>query len=179
VSYSAPFRDVMAGGMPHIVLTMGRTSPSNSTISSSGAVWPTAEKAIYSPIDIPWICSLRKVFVSNGSVVSGNLDVGLYTSAGVRLWSAGSTAQSGTSTEQVVDVSPDLALTPGLYYVGLVLDNTTGTVVRNTPSTQMCAVAGYYTQATAFPLPSTATFAIDYTLTYTPLVGLALEATVA
>jgi len=180
VSVGNTNRAVAFGPPPHILLT-GSSLLGNAytAFPQTGGAWPTAGLAIYMPAAIPWRALLRKVVIYNGNAVSGNFDVGIYDTGGTRLWSSGATAQSGTSQEQVIDVSPDLLLSPGMHYVGLVSDNTTGKFFRLGLSGLVCVLLGQYTQAAAYPLPATATFAYDYSTSFVPFVGLAFEATVA
>lgn len=61
----------------------------------------------------------------NGSVASGNIKGAIYNSAGAILGSTASVAMSGTDAFQRVPLSAALNLAPGVYYVGLQVDNTT------------------------------------------------------
>jgi hypothetical protein len=179
VSYSLATRESAMGPAWHIITPFSPpVAVFAASLPTSAAVWPAANLAIYVPIRIPWTAIVRKAVIFNGSAVSGNLDIGLYTGTGTRLWSSGSTAQSGTLQEQVVDVSPDITIAPGLYFSALSLDNTTGTILRNNSNVQLQMVSGIYTESSGFALPATATFAIDYTNAFQPLTGWALEATV-
>lgn len=128
-------------------------------VGPATAAWPSASRAIFLPLEIQESITVAYAGVNNGGTVSGNFDVGIYSFAGSLLVSSGSTAQAGTSDVQNVNLA-DTLLTPGVYYLALVLDNTTGTVIRwNSLSTQWLTVAGVQEMASAFPLPSTATFA--------------------
>jgi hypothetical protein len=68
-------------------------------------------------------------------------------------------AQAGISTTQVANIT-DTWLAPGTYFAAVAMDNGTGQIIRNnTPSTLALQVCGVQNQASAFPLPSSATFA--------------------
>lgn len=130
--------------------------PKMDTIGS--ATYTSANRAHFQWFRVPEICVVKQLWVANGATASGNIDVGIYTPDGTRLVSSGSTAQSGTSTLQVFDVT-DTTLAPGYYYIAVAMDNTTGTIRRNNLSTQASKFAGSAVMASAFPLPATATLA--------------------
>ncbi len=143
----------------------------NSTLPAS-IVWPTANKAIYVPFTLNVAETALKLFCGNGAVVSGNVDVGVYTAAGARVISSGSTAQSGTSVLQVFDTA-DTLLVPGYYYFAMAVDNITAEVLNSNPATFALPTWGVKQEAAAFPLPATATFA-TMTSNYLPFMGISL-----
>jgi hypothetical protein len=105
----------------------------------------------------------------NGAAVAGNLDVAIYKPDGTRLVSAGSTAQSGTTTLQVVDVT-DTFLMRGLYYMAMA-SNTSGAtqkVMGATPAAGIMASLGMLQEA-ASVCPSPATW-VKCTVPWVPLV---------
>lgn len=128
-------------------------------LSGSAAANPVnaANDAWYVPFVLNEPFTVRKAGWHNGTTVSGNVDIGIYSANGTRIWSSGSTAQSGTSVVQVVTPTA-FTLAPGLYYLAIAVDNTTGTF-RGFALQQAGRSTGVFTQASAFPLPSTATFA--------------------
>ncbi len=137
--------------------------------SSSGA-WPTANKAFFLPVRIDHEIVITKFFTANGATASGNLDVGLYTLDGTRLLSTGTTAQAGTTTIQVIDVT-DTLVARGNYYLALAHSSTAGTYIRLAPANAtVLRGSGLVEQTSAFALPATATFAAN-SATYLPLFG--------
>lgn len=140
----------------------GRLGASGSINVVSSAVYPTASKAFYIPfviVEKPF--TVARIGVGNGTAVSGNIDAGVYDSQGNRLVSSGSTAQSGTSAVQWLDVT-DTTLNPGLYYMALSVDNTTATVLRSAGLNQTeQRILGCFVETSAFALPATATFAVS------------------
>jgi hypothetical protein len=137
--------------------------------STSGA-WPSANRAYYIPFGLTKSITAKLMFVYNGATASGNFDIGIYDQAGRRLVSSGSTAQAGTNALQTVDIT-DTWIGPGLFYLALALDNTTGTVQRTSASLARQRLTGCFQQATAFALPATATFAAVATANI-PVFGL-------
>jgi len=129
-------------------------------VALASATWPVANTAFYMPLIVPWPYPVRRMFWLNGSsVTSTNMDVGIYTDSGTRLFSSGSTAESGASLLQYVTLGTELILTPGRYYLALACSSTTanrggtgvaGTVARNRQ-------VGVLQEASALPLPATMT----------------------
>jgi hypothetical protein len=148
---------------------IGMTAYGEVYSSNGSAVYPTANKAFYAPFFIGEPTTIVKAFTVNGTALSGNVDVGIYTDNGVKLVSTGSTLQAGTSDMQLIDLT-DTLLAPGSYYMAMACDNTTATFFRQSTAAMLPAV-GLLSQLTAFVLPSTATMARD-TGSYMPLFGL-------
>lgn len=135
----------------------------------SSAVWPVANDALYVPFTVKQGVMIKRLYVVNGTAVSGNIDAGIYTQGGARIVSAGSTVQAGTSAPQFFDVA-DFMLGPGRYYFAVALDNITGTVLRANHSVARLKALGMAKQASAFALPASATFATVTDL-FLPLMG--------
>lgn len=130
----------------------------------------TANTAVFVPFRLPGPTTVTKLWVVNGSAVSGNIDVGIYDESGNRLGSKGSTAQVGTEALQEFDIT-DISLPVGRYYLAVVLDNGTGTLYRSVVTSALRRGLGTAIMATAFPLPATATYAAIAS-SGIPLVGL-------
>jgi hypothetical protein len=125
--------------------------------SRTGTAWPSANLAIFVPVVVGTPFTVMRFGVENGTV-SGNLDAGIYTSEGKLIISTGSTAQSGVSQWQSIDVT-DTLIPPGLYYLALALNNGTGQVARCGFTALNLRQSGVMQMASAFALPATATFA--------------------
>jgi hypothetical protein len=136
----------------------------------AAAAWPSANRAYYVPVSIYSVVTIVKMFVHNGATASGNIDVGIYDSGGVRLVSSGSTAQSGTGVIQSFDIT-DTVLRPGLYYLACAMDNTTGTLEVWNPAAGLLRAFGVCEQSSAFALPSTATIGAITSTTRIPFIG--------
>lgn len=123
--------------------------------------WPSANLAKYVPVAIPWPYLVKRVFWINGSsVTSTNMDFGIYTAEGTKIYSTGSTAASGTSATQYVTPATDILLTPGRYYFALA--SSSGSANRGgqgSTSTNVIAeqLGGMLQEASALPLPATMT----------------------
>lgn len=146
--------------------------PSN---NNNLAGFNAANEAIFIPFRIHRPTLVANMFWQNGGTVSGNFDIGIYNSGGNLIVSAGSTAQAGTSVIQAVNTT-DVTLQRGLYYMAFVADNTTGLFRFNQIGTILVLgrAMGVYVMSTAFPLPSTATFAA-LTRTRIPIIGLTVR----
>lgn len=129
------------------------------TPATGSAAWPVANKALLIPFRLVVPFTVKQISWFNGSVVSGNVDAGVYDIAGNRLVSIGSTAQSGTSTIQAVTCTTT-PLAPGYYFMALAADNTTATMTRfGSIGVTILEAHGMQEMAAAFALPSTITFA--------------------
>ena len=166
-----PHRPVSLFITPFSLESVGAARIGTSSASGSAA-WPSANLAMYVPFVIPDRTSFAAVraFVFNGATASGNFDVGVYNESFSLLFSTGSTAQSGTQAPQAVTVATTLA--PGRYYLGLAFDNNIATVHGTASHVAGTLTAlGVLQQASAFPLPSTATPA-TCTQTFLPGFGI-------
>lgn len=146
----------------------GRSTP------VSGA-YPTANKALFFPFRIGRPFSVVSAFWLNGATVSGNVDVGIYSTDGVRLASVGSTAQTGTAAVQVAALA--VVVDAGLYYVAIACDNTTATFSRINAGASNQKVGGAAEATSAFVLPATVTLA-TITTTFLPSFGLSSRSAV-
>lgn len=144
----------------------------------TSTIWPAANQALYVPFVVDKTATIVKGFWYNGAAVSGNVDLAVYNESYVRQVSIGSTAQSGTSAIQEVNIA-DTSLTPGRYYLALACDNTTAEFIRVDISTvQLAKALGIAEQASAFALPSTATPIVP-TYARIPVFGVSLRTLVA
>lgn len=131
----------------------------NISIALASAAWPTTNKILYCPIRVPSPLTVLQMYTNNGTTVSGNVDVGIYTLDGTRLMNSGSVAQSGTSAIQTINTT-DVTIGPGVFYLALQVSNTTATFVRGAPLVaQMSAYGVLMEAAGGFGLPALATFA--------------------
>ena len=144
---------------------------------AASAAIGTANLAIFVPLALQQSVTVKNVFTHNGGTVAGNVDVGLYSETGTRIFSIGATAQSGTSVPQVVSI-PDQLILPGRYYMALAASNASATFMSWLPGTTSAGrLIGLYQSTSAMPLPVTATFAV-FAKGVIPMFGLALETTV-
>lgn len=152
-----------------------RAGTSNANTGTSTA-WSSANRILYYPFYLPWPYNVRRVFWTNGATASGNVDFGIYSWEGVRLYSTGSTAQSGTNTRQYVTPGTDLLLPPGPYFWGHTHSNATGTYNMGSESLATGQIKGVKQEdAGAFGLPATATFGV-LSATAFPVCGMTFTA---
>ncbi len=127
------------------------------TGASSGA-WFVANKPVAIPFRLSTYATVYQLGWRNGSgTMADSIDVGIYDTSWVRKISTGSTARSGASSVQWVNVA-DTALAPGDYYL---VGANNGTSANNqvfllsTASTAvLMAALGLFDSATnAVPLP--------------------------
>lgn len=118
--------------IPLHVCSLGRYNSCATTMSIMGtplvttAAWPANNLAIYVPVSLPVPFTVARFIIPNGSNLTGTVDVGIYSSSGGLLLSAGSTARASASAVQYVAVA-DTVFQAGSYYLALVGSSTTGT----------------------------------------------------
>ena len=141
-------------------------------IEEGGSVntgYPAANRAIFLPFTLWRTEIVTKIVIVPGATPSGNVDVGLYDIAGTRLVSSGSTVKGAAATPQALDIA-DTILGPGLFYMAIAQDGTTQLLAQSPAAVLSLQGWGMAQQATAFPLPATATFATISTA-FIPTMG--------
>jgi hypothetical protein len=126
-----------------------------------------ANLAAFIPVYLPWPYPVARVFWVNGSAASSNVNFGIFRKNGRRLYSTGSTAQSGNSVPQFVTPTP-FTLTPGEYFFAIATDGTTNRLSGTIPGIELLKMAGVLAQASNFALadpsaPTTAVTGTHYT----------------
>lgn len=131
------------------------SSQSELHLATPAAITWVANLAIYVPVTFPVPYPVRRMFWCNGTTADANVDVGVYTTGGTRLYSSGSTAQSGTSSLQYVSLSSELVL-HGRCYLAFACSSASAsrTVGLSGGGTSLLRLAGVLQESSAFPLPS-------------------------
>ncbi len=156
---------------------MGQAIVDGNGTAMATAAWPAASRAIYVPISLPFDYLVKRLFWSNGTTATGNVDVGIFHGTSLsKLVSTGAVAQSGTSTLQYVasaSFSPagDYLLTAGTYFLGASLSNTAHMFRSSDHNANTMRFSGVLQEASAHPLPSTITPAAVASA-YWPLFGM-------
>jgi hypothetical protein len=159
-----------------ITITPWSTQSLGTALVSTGQSVPasvnyvTANLAVFVPFWVPDTVVLTKMGLGNGAAVAGNVDLGVYDEAGVRLVSTGTTAQAGTSRIQVIDIG-DTTLRRGIYYLAAASDTSGATQkwIAAIPAAGIAQSLGLLQMAAAFVLPANATYA-KCTSAFIPLV---------
>jgi hypothetical protein len=147
---------------------LGQTAPTDSP-------WPAVSRAYFLPFVLYRPVTARSMFILNGTVVSGNIDMGIADHTGRLIVNTGSTAQAGTSDVQEISFASPTQLGPGYYFMAITIDNTTARVYRRTLGGPEQEAAGEYQDSGEFPLPSQATFG-SISSSYIPLMGVRVYA---
>lgn len=136
---------------------------------TAAAAWPAANLALYIPFIVEQTVTAYKMAFEVGAQ-AGNYDIGLYSEAGDRLVSTGSTAVPAAGLA-VADIA-DTVLGPGVYFMAINMSTiTTLTIERATGTLNLLQAAGMLQQAVgAVTLPNPATFAL-VAQTYVPGVS--------
>ena len=137
--------------------------------------WPIGHRAILVPFVLREPVNAQKVFYSCGATAAGvAVDVGVYTYAGVLVFSSGSRAVAAGF--QSIDTT-DVMLPGGLrYHMALSLNTTSTTITRlQTIPGAILASIGFTQADSSFPLPSTITNVTFTTASFAPLFGVGLR----
>lgn len=122
-------------------------------LNPGNTTWFATNHAIYMPLYISKPGIVTKFFWQNGTVVSGNVCMALYDRNFNRIATTGSVAQGTVSVVQEVDVT-DFGITPGVYFLGLAMDNPTGAIAQSSATLSFTGVMAVLSQSTAFVLPN-------------------------
>jgi hypothetical protein len=169
--------ELSAGGgsmpMPPVVgpfsdVALGTELAANAAAAPAAAVWPTANLAIAYPFRVTEDSTAYKLWYSGSTAASGNIDIGIYDSAFAKVISTGSNVHAAATT--VIDVA-NTALTTGLYYFAVAIDNTTAQMSRFATASRGF---GMVQMAAAFALPTTFVPAAIANL-YLPQAGVILR----
>lgn len=148
----------------------------SSAINNPAAKDWTANYALYMPLYLPWPYNVCRVFAFSGNTtLSGNFDVGIYTMGGARIYSTGSTAFAFAASSAPLYVTADVLLNPGPYFLAYACDTGGASSSRYFgagPGLAPGRMMGVLQQTSAFPLPSSATFAAFDSTTACPLIGI-------
>jgi hypothetical protein len=147
---------------------LGQTAPTDT-------LWPAVSRAIFLPFVLYRPVTAYGMFIHNGSVVSGNVDLGIYAHTGHKIVTTGSTAQAGVSDLQEISFASPTPLGPGYYFMAISIDNTTARVLRRALGGPEHEAAGGYQDAGEHPLPDLATFG-TVSSSYIPLMGVRVYA---
>lgn len=139
--------------------------------SFASAVWPAANLGIYVPVPVYGPTLITRLFWVNGTAVgNGTADAALYDEAGTLIVKTVPATTAGASVIQSVDV-PDTMIGAGTFYLALSMQSGSDSAFRATYGVaEVLRLFGLAQEASAHPLPLTATFAAMATA-YIPLVG--------
>lgn len=135
--------------------------------------WGAANTALYTPFSLSYPYLVNRAFWCNGSAVVSNMEIGIYSAGGAKLYSSGTVVQAGASALQYVTLATPLLLAPGRYYLALTCSGTTNAILGWTAVTaNLGRMLGLYQQAVApGSLPAAWTPA-SWALIGLPIMGL-------
>jgi hypothetical protein len=137
----------------------------NNSYSNTSTAW-TANRAVYWPVVVNRSTTIID-FAIDVATQNGNVDAGIYDWFGTRIVSNGGVA-CGAAGAQIISVA-DTTLSPGWYHIAFSSDSGTAVFRGNNIATPAARACGAQQQASAYPLPSTATFAA-YTTGFTQMI---------
>lgn len=147
------------GMWPMNGVSVDSNGPILTGISPSAAVWSAVNRAIFVPVRIPFPITVRQMMVNIGAAGTATIDVGIYTTDGVRLVSKGSTTT--VAGFMLLDVA-DTRVGSGIYYFAMSASTiTTLTITGKALGTsQRSELYGLAQMEAAHPLPAMATLAL-------------------
>lgn len=140
------------------------TAPANNT-------WGTNNLGLYIPFEVDHPVVLDKLYWVCGNTSVANADLGIFSDAWAKLVSTGSVAMQGAAGRQETNIT-DYLLVPGKYYWGLSASLSTAGFISAALALMRMQHMGCLTEASAVPLPATATpVALTANPTNLPLIG--------
>ena len=137
--------------------------------------FPAANDAIIVPLYVTEPFPVRKVWWANGTAIDAgaDVDVGVFEWESFnRVFSIGSTAQSGAAAPQTVSLGSTVLLPVGRYRMALACDDTGSDFLAfGWASATRIRGSGVLKQASAFALPSTLT-PVAPTADFVPFFGI-------
>lgn len=159
--------------MPELSInTLGSNSLGNGLLTGTafaGNGWPASSRALFVPFRLAFPATVYQMACGTGTGTTGNFDLGIYDSGGNKIVSTGSTAKTTASSERIVNIT-DTLLLPGLYYLAMATDGTTNYLSVVPGNLGFCKLLGMRQMASAFALPTTATYATMSTA-YLPAIS--------
>lgn len=143
------------------------------TITPASGPWFGANSAVAYPFRMSYPVIAKQLCIYNGSAAGGQVDLGLYDSAFVRLASTGSTGGTGNNLWQFIDITDVTLLAGKLYYLAAARDNTTANRQRfgGNGGAPGGILTGTLSGASQFPLPDPLVVSTN-TVTSTQFVGI-------
>jgi hypothetical protein len=149
------------------------------TPTTGAGTFPAANLIIYCPVRVTKATRVKKLWIAaqNTAGAPDTLVLGVYGRGGTKLFDSGNITHPATSDEIVANVT-NAILPPSLYYLAVTQNATAGTFQRFAPGAPIPAAMGLRTEAGAGGLPATATWVVDNTLNFVPIMGMLLGETV-
>jgi hypothetical protein len=139
---------------PHAQCALGGGILTAVGATATSTAWAVANQAIFVPFTIGIARTYQVALWMNGATVAGtnHIDVGVYTAAGAKVFTLGSTVQTGTSVVQQVTLGAAQTLQPGTYFLATCMDTNTDTLFCSSPFNQGMRAVGMRRLTTFFPL---------------------------
>jgi hypothetical protein len=142
------------------------------TATPGSNAYPLANLALYIPFSVSEAVTAFEGWVVTGTVAGGNFDIGVYSAAGSRLTSSGSTARTASAVNNTTAMT-NLVLQPGTRYYMAFSADATSNYFAATEAAGLRECQGVLESTTSFVLPSSPTLSRT-TRAYIPLFGLNL-----
>jgi hypothetical protein len=170
LSYSPPATD--GDQTLTVIHALDNIGDAYSFAAPASVAYPLANLAIYVPFSVSEAVTVQEGWVISGTVAGGNFDIGVYSAAGVRLTSSGSTARSASAVNNTTAMT-NLDLAPGTRYYMAFSADTTANYIATASVAGLNEAMGILESTTSFVLPTNPTLSRT-TRAYIPHFGLNL-----
>lgn len=134
--------------------------------------YPLANLALHVPFTVSQPVTAYEGWVITGATAGGNFDIGIYSSSGSRLTSAGSTARTASAVNNTTTMTDQVLLPDVRYYMAFSADGANN-YISAAPAAGLCEAMGILESTTSFVLPLNPTLSRT-TRAYIPFFGLNL-----
>lgn len=131
----------------------------NAAVAVSAATTWTAKLVSYMPVVLPFDYMVQRVWWMNGTTnTTSNVDFGIYSPSGAKIYSTGTTAMGTVAVVQYVTPATPFMLSAGAYYFAWSCDNTTARAQTQAGTANAGRLVGMLQETTgSFGLPATMT----------------------
>ena len=140
--------------------------------SPASAGYLLANLAIYVPFSVSETVTAYEGWVITGTISSGNFDIGIYSAAGSRLTSSGSTAKPASAVANTTTMTNYTLVPNTRYYMAFSADGTNN-YFATTQVAGICEAMGVLESTSSFVLPASPSLSRT-TRAYIPQFGLNL-----
>ena len=158
--------------------SMGVVLPSLLVAAPNGGTnWAEVNRVIYVPLLLTHPFSLVRFWWANGTTLSGQIEVGLYSASGTRLATTGSIGGGvAAGTQSAAPTAGTIVLAPGFYRLAVTVNQINRRLLKFSSTVQNFRKLNVYEELTGgFGLPATATLGTNLSA-WVPVFGISEHA---
>lgn len=170
--YTSP--PIVGAGTLGVISSFDRTGLGQIIGTPASATYPLTNLALYVPFSVSKVVTAYEGWALCGTGTGGNFDVGIYSSAGVRIASSGATARTASSIVNTSGMA-NTTLVPGVrYYMAFSADDAAETYIAGARVAGIYEAMGILESTSSYVLPTNPTLSRT-TRAYLPVFGLNLH----